>query len=146
MSDRLNEFNIMTVAKEQITDSSSNSGLLNFRITVERLIQLLDLEEEDEYGILRPTEYAFRTAMKFVVEAYDSMGNSFPKCSTGTDDQGSIRLAWQNINGDRRVRLFCPHSSDEKAYIYHQNSEEYASEDITSGAILVYWLEWFNQV
>jgi len=84
--------------------------------------------------------------MKFVVEADDSRGNSFPKWSTGTDDQSSIRLAWQNINGDRRVRLFCPPSSDEKAYIYHQNSEEYASEDITSGAILVYWLEWFNQV
>ncbi len=37
----------MTVAKEQITDSSSNSGLLNFRITVERPIQLLYLQEED---------------------------------------------------------------------------------------------------
>ncbi|MEG5161485.1 hypothetical protein QUB37_13700 [Microcoleus sp. AT3-A2] len=136
----------MTVAKEQITDSSSNSGLSNFRITVERLIELLDLEEDDEYGILRPTEYAFRTAMKLVVEAYDSMGNSFPKASTGTDDQGSIRLAWQNIKADRRVRLFCPHSSDEKAYIYHQDSDKYASENITSGAILVYWLEWFNKV
>ena len=136
----------MTVAKEQITDSSSNSGLLNFRITVEPLIQLLDLEEEDEYGILRPSEYAFRTAMKFVVEVYDSMGNSFIKCSTGTDDQGSIRLAWQNINGDRRVRLFCPHNADEKAYIYHQKSEEYGSEDITSAATLTHWLEWFNKV
>jgi len=135
----------MTVAKEQITDSSSNSGLLNFRITVEGLIELLDLEEEDEYGILRPTEYAFRTAMKLVVEAYDILGDNFPKASTATDELGSIRLAWQNVNADRRVRLFCPHSSDEKAYIYHQNSEEYASEDITSGAILVYWLEWFNE-
>jgi hypothetical protein len=48
MSDRLKEFNLMTVAKEQITDSSSNNGLFNFRITVERLIQLLDLQEEDE--------------------------------------------------------------------------------------------------
>jgi len=135
----------MTVAKEQITDSSSNSGLLNFRITVEGLIELLDLEEEDEYGILRPTEYAFRTAMKLVVEAYDILGDNFPKASTAKDELGSIRLAWQNVNADRRVRLFCPHSSDEKAYIYHQNSEEYASEDITSGAILVYWLEWFNE-
>ena len=110
----------MTIAKEQITDSISNSGLSNFRITVERLIELLDLEEEDEYGILRPTEYAFRTAMKLVVEAYDSMGNSFPKCSTGTDDQGSIRLAWENIKADCRVRLFCPSNAEEKAYIYHQ--------------------------
>jgi hypothetical protein len=82
--------------------------------------------------------------MKFVVEAYDSMGNSFPKCSTGTDDQGSIRLAWQNINGDRRVRLFCPHSSDEKAYIYHM-SGEYGSKDITSAVILVDRLKWFNE-
>jgi len=48
MSDRLKEFNLMTVAKEQITYSSSNSGLLNFRMTVERLNQLLDLQEEDE--------------------------------------------------------------------------------------------------
>ena len=69
MCDRLKEFNLITVAKEQIIDSGSNSGLLNFRITVERLIQLLGLEEEDEYGILRLTEYAFKTAMKLVVEA-----------------------------------------------------------------------------
>ncbi len=124
----------MTVAKEQITDSSSNSGLLNFRITVERPIQLLYLQEEDGQGIVKPTKYAFRKAMKFIVEAYDSMGNSFPKCSTGTDDRGSIRLAWQNINGDPRVRLFCPHSSDEKAYLYHM-SGEYGSKDITSAVI-----------
>ena len=31
----------------------------------------------------------------------------------------------QNINGDRRVRLFCPHNADEKAYIYRQKNEEY---------------------
>jgi hypothetical protein len=84
--------------------------------------------------------------MKFVVEAYDSMGNSFPKCSTGTDDQGSIKLARQNINGDRRVRSFCPHNADEKACIYHQKNEEYGSEYITSAATLVYWLEWFKKV
>ena len=85
-------FKFMTVAKEQTTNSTSNSGLSNFRITIERLIELLDLEEEDEYGILRPTEYAFRTAIKLVVEVYDRMGNSFPKCSSGTDDRGSITL------------------------------------------------------
>jgi len=82
--------------------------------------------------------------MKFVVEADDSIGNSFPKCSTGTDDQGSIRLAWQNINGDRRVRLFCPPSSDEKAYIYHM-SGGYGSKNITSAVILVDRLKWFNE-
>ncbi|MEG4808776.1 hypothetical protein QUA82_14170 [Microcoleus sp. F8-D3] len=135
----------MTVAKEQITDSSSNSGLLNFRITVERLIELLDLEEQDEYGILRPTEYAFKTAMKLVVEAYDSMGNSFPKASPGTDDRGSITLDWTSLEPELTVRLFCPHNADDKAYIYHHKSEEYGSKDITSAAILVDRLKWFNE-
>jgi hypothetical protein len=82
--------------------------------------------------------------MKFVVEAYDSMGNSFPKCSTGTDDQGSIRLAWQNINGDRAVRLVCPINADKKSYIYHMTGE-YGSKDITSAVILVDRLKWFNE-
>jgi hypothetical protein len=135
----------MTVANEKITDSS-NSGLSNFRITIERLIELLDLESEDEYGILRPTEYAFRTAMKLVVEAYDRMGNSFPKCSIGTDDRGSIRLAWQNLNSNCRVRLFFPSNAEEKAYIYHQKNQEYKSEDLISASTLVHWLEWFNKV
>ena len=135
----------MTLAKEQTTDSSSNSGLSNFRITVERLLELLNLEQEDEYEILRQSEYAFRTAMKLIVETYDILGDGFPKASTGTDDIGSIRLAWQNVNADRRVRLFCPHNADEKAYIYHQKSEEYGSEDITSAVILVDRLKWFNE-
>ncbi len=135
----------MTIAKEQITDSSNTNGLSNFRITVERLIELLDLEEEDEYGILRPTEYAFRTAMKLVVEAYDSIGNSFPKTSKILPNKkGSIWLAWENTNSDRAVRLICPINADEKSYIYHV-SGEYCSKDITSAAILVDRLKWFNE-
>lgn len=80
----------MTVANQQITDSSSTKGLSNFPVTVERLLELLYLEEEDEYGIFRPTEYAFKTAIKLIVEAYDVLGNNFPKASTSTDDSGSI--------------------------------------------------------
>jgi hypothetical protein len=113
------------------------TGLSNFRFVIESLLELLDLAQNDEYGILRPTEYAFRTAMKFVVATYDSMGDSFPRCSTGTNDQGGIRLAWQNVNADRRVRLFCPHSSDEEVYIYYQKSEVYGSETVTSVATLI---------
>ncbi|MEG4013228.1 MULTISPECIES: hypothetical protein [unclassified Microcoleus] len=134
----------MTVAKEQITDSS-NSGLSNFRITIERLIELLDLEEEDEYGILRPTEYAFRTAMKLVVEAYDSMGNSFPKASKiSPNKKGSIWLAWENTNADRTVRLISPINAGQKSYIYHVSGEN-RSKDITSAVILVDRLNWFNE-
>jgi len=138
-------FKFMTVAKEQTTNSTSNSGLSNFRITIERLIELLDLEEEDEYGILRPTEYAFRTAIKLVVEVYDRMGNSFPKCSSGTDDRGSITLDWTSLEPEYTVRLFCPFSTEQPVDIYHHTKNENLVEDIVSSSTLVYWLQWFNK-
>jgi hypothetical protein len=133
----------MTVANEQITDSSSTKGLSNFRVTIERLLELLDLEEEDEYGILRPTEYAFKTAMKLIVEAYDVLGNNFPKASTSTDDSGSITLDWTSLDRDRTVRLFCPYSAEQPVDIFHHTKDEYAVEDIVSSPTLVYWLQWF---
>ena len=135
----------MTVANQQITDSNSTKGLSNFRVTVERLLELLDLEEEDEYGILRPTEYAFKTAMKLIVEAYDILGDNFPKASTSTDDSGSITLDWTSLEPDRTVRLFCPFSAIQAVDIFHHTKDEYAVEDIVSSPTLVYWLQWFNE-
>ena len=135
----------MTVVTTPKTDTSQNNGLLNYRITAQRILELLDLEEEDEYGILRPTAYAIKTAMKLVIDSYDIMGDSFPKGSPITDDQGSIRLAWENLDSDCRVRLFCPCNAEEKAYVYHQKSDQYGSEDIINFSTLVNWLKWFNE-
>ena len=83
--------------------------------------------------------------MKLIVEAYDILGDNFPKASIATDHRGSIRLAWQNRNADCRVRLFCPSNAEGKAYIYHQKNQEYKSEEIISVSTLVHWLEWFNK-
>lgn len=83
--------------------------------------------------------------MKLVVEAYDSMGNSFPKASKiSPNKRGSIRLAWENTNADRAVRLICPINADQKSYIYHVSGES-GSKDITSAVILVDRLKWFNE-
>lgn len=135
----------MTVVTTPKTDTNQNNGLLNYRITAQRILELLDLEEEDEYGILRPTAYAIKTAMKLVIDSYDIMGDSFPKGSPSTDEQGSIRLAWENLDSDCRVRLFCPCNAEEKAYVYHQKSAHYGSEDIINFSTLVNWLKWFNE-
>ena len=135
----------MTVANDIVSGSISNSGLINFRITMQRLLELLDLEEEDDYGILRPTEYAFRTAVKLVVEAYDALGDSFAKGGTATNELGGIFLDWKNREKDCSLHLFCPSSPENTAYIYHQKSDEYGSEDVVSGLTLVHWLKWFNE-
>ena len=135
----------MTVANDIISGSISNSGLINFRITMQRLLELLDLEEEDDYGILRPTEYAFRTAVKLVVEAYDLIGENFPKASTATDDRGSITLDWTSLDPERTVRLLCPFSPEKPADIYHHTSNKYGVDDTVSAQTLVDWLQWFNR-
>ena len=74
------------------------------------------------------------------------MGKSFPKASKIIPSKkGSIWLARENTNSDGAVRLVCPINAAKKSYIYHV-SGEYGSKDITSAAILVYWLEWFKNV
>ena len=133
----------MTIAPN-ITETSPQSGLLNYRITAQRILELLELEEEDEYGILKPTEYAFRTAMKLVLGAYDSMGNSFPKASACPDEKGGIMLDWSKENLSCTIHLFCPSSPEIKAYIYHQTGEVYAGDYEVSSSRLSYWLNWFN--
>jgi hypothetical protein len=83
--------------------------------------------------------------MKLIAEAYDSIGNSFPKASKiSPNKKGNIWLAWENTNADRAVRLICPINAEQKSYIYHV-SAEYGSKDITSAVILVDRLNWFNE-
>jgi hypothetical protein len=135
----------MTVVTTRKTDTSQNNGLLNCRITVQRIFELLDLEEEDEYGILRPTAYGIKTAIKLMIDSYDIMGDRFPKGSPGTDDQGNITIEWTSLERDRTIRLFCPFNSEQSIDIYHHSStNEYAVEDIISVSSLVNWLNWFN--
>jgi len=117
-----------------------------FAVTLESLVELLELEDEDDYGVLKPTEYAYLTAMKLVLEAYKVLGSDFPKASASTDDEGGIRLSWQSREKDCRVRVFCPSSPEKKAYIYHQKGDEYGCDYEVSAPALVSWLKWFNEV
>ncbi|NER35920.1 MAG: hypothetical protein F6J93_18355 [Oscillatoria sp. SIO1A7] len=116
-----------------------------FSITLKSLVELLELEEEDDYGILRPTTYAFTSTMKLVLEAYELIGDSFPPASPCTDDEGGIRLRWTSRNPEKSVCLFCPHNPEQPADVYHSTKDDSGVEDILSVSTLVYWLQWFNE-
>ena len=113
-------------------------------ITLKRLVELLESEDEDDYGILKPSDYAFKTIINLVLEAHSLIGNSFPRASASTDYQGGIRLDWTSLESEREVCLVCPFSPERPVYIYHQTSDDHAVEDRISPSILVKWLEWFN--
>lgn len=131
--------NSMTVAQSTRPSSSP------ITVTLKRLVALLEEDETDEYGVLQPSQAAFKLAMQFVVEAYDAMGDRFPKASASTDEQGSIRLTWSKLEPECEVRLICPDCADQQAYLYHELGNDYAVEREVTVFILLQWLEWLNQ-
>ena len=115
-------------------------------VTLKRIVALLEEDETDEYGTLQPSQFAFKLAMEFVVEAYDAMGDRFPKASVSTDEQGSIRLTWSKLEPECEVRLICPGSVEQQAYLYHELGDDYAVEREVTNSILLQWLEWLDRV
>jgi hypothetical protein len=115
-------------------------------ITLKRLVALLEEDETDDYGILQPSQSAFKMAIELVVEAYEWMGDRFPKASVSTDEEGGIRLTWTKLQPECEVRLVCPASVEKPAYLYHELGESYGVEEDVSISVLVRWLEWFDRV
>lgn len=48
-------------------------------VTLKRLVALLEEDETDEYGILQPSQYAFKLVMRLVVDANARNGRFFSK-------------------------------------------------------------------
>ncbi|MDD1438027.1 hypothetical protein MEN24_17050, partial [Dolichospermum sp. ST_sed10] len=115
-------------------------------VTLKRLVALLEEDDTDEYGVLQPSQAAFKLAMGFIIEAYDVMGDRFPKASASTDEQGGIRLTWSKLEPECEVRLICPAHTDQQAYLYHELGNDYAVEREVTVSILLQWLEWLSQV
>ncbi|MEM8845330.1 MAG: hypothetical protein AAGB35_09855 [Pseudomonadota bacterium] len=129
----------MTVAQSAKPSSS------DITVTLKRLVALLEEDETDEYGILQPSQSAFKLAMGMVVDVYEAMGDSFPRASVSTDEQGSIRLTWSKQSPECEVRLVCPASAEEQLYLYHEMGDNYAVERDVTASILVQWLEWLTK-
>ncbi len=126
----------------QLTRPSSSP----ITVTLKRLVALLEEDDTDEYGVLQPSQAAFKLAMGFIIEAYDVMGDRFPKASASTDEQGGIRLTWSKLEPECEVRLICPAHTDQQAYLYHELGNDYAVEREVTVSILLQWLEWLSQV
>lgn len=129
----------MTVAQSAKPASS------DLAVTLKRLITLLEEDETDDYGILQPSQTAFKLAMRFVVEAYESLGENFPRASVSTDEKGGIRLTWSKLEPECEVRLICPAHNDQESFLYHELGGIYAVEKSATSSVLVQWLKWLNQ-
>jgi hypothetical protein len=129
-----------------IKNSSAKLPSQELQITQDRLIELLQEEEEDEYGILKPTPYAFDKAWNLTLAASQFMGISFKRASVSTDAEGGIRLTWTKQLPEAEVRLICPAEPNKQLYLYHEKDSQYDVVKDVSGFTLASWLQWLNQV
>lgn len=118
---------------------SAKPSSSDITVTLKRLIDLLEEDESDEYGILQPSQSAFKLAMLLVIEAYEVMGDSFPRASASIDEQGSIRLTWSKLESEYEVRLVCA-ANAEQPYLYLELGDTYALQRDINASILVQWL------
>jgi hypothetical protein len=113
------------------------------QITTKRLVSLLQDNDDDGEGALRPTPGAFLTAWNLIMDAYRLMTGPFPKASPGSDEEGGLRVQWSHLG--RQVRLVVPGSQQRAPYIYHEEGDDFATEGNVSGQTLAAWLCWLTK-
>jgi hypothetical protein len=112
------------------------------RYVVEELIALLEGEEHDEQGVLRPTLFAFRRTFHLIQQVGLQLREHFPRAAVSTDSEGGCRIQW--LWPKRQVRLIVPAQGDGQQYIYHQEGNNYSVEEDVSPQRLVEWLNWLQ--
>ena len=89
-------------------------------VSLSRLVDLLDDNGEDDYGVIGPTQFAFKTAFRMIEKAEKIAGGEFSS-SPSVDAEGGIRVTWRN--GDRQIKLICPSAPDLPMYVYQSSPE-----------------------
>lgn len=107
---------------------------------IKQLVELWMEEEEDEYGRLRPTKYAFDKSVQLLVDTTRELRlhEITAGCCVSTDSEGGVRLEW--IQPKASIHLVIPSDESREAYIYHEVDNEYATDNATPER-LAYWLQ-----
>ena len=107
--------------------------------TARQLVDLWKEPEEDDYGRLRPTGYAFNRSFGLLVNAAIEARpqGRIPAGCVSTDSEGGVRIEW--VCSTASVHLVVPAARDGMPYIYHEVGDDYATEDATSKR-LAHWL------
>ena len=89
-------------------------------VSLSRLVDLLEENGEDDYGMIGPTQFAFKTAFRMIQRAEKLAGGEFSS-SPSVDSEGGIRVTWRCE--DRQIKLICPSTPDVPMYIYQSSQE-----------------------
>ena len=133
-------------AVETAIDSIANANVRDLSELLQQLVRLRTSEPEDEYGVLRPTDYAFEMATQLLVDVSIELKVSFrasvPYGCASTDSAGGIRIDW--FRSDCAVNLVIPANEQQRPYIYHQLDADHAVEYEVTPERLATWLRIIN--
>ena len=98
-------------------------------VTLGRFCQLPYIEEDEDYT--RPTQYAYASALRLVLQAGDLLPGAFPPALLTTTEQGGINWYWRKP--DFSVQLTVASGPAGKDYVYvRDNEESVIEEDVTA--------------
>lgn len=98
-------------------------------VTLGRFCQLPYIEEDEDYT--RPTQYAYVSALRLVLQAGDLLPGAFPPALLTTTEQGGINWYWRKPQFS--VQLTVAGAPTGKDYIYvRDEGESVIEEDVTA--------------
>ena len=127
-------------AAPRLSVSEDFQQIAGYEVTVSRVRELLSEPETDEYGISRPTPYAYHRALQLLEGASRQARHPIPRGSASTDSEGGIRVTWTRTN--RELRLVVASSVERDSYIYYEAGDSYGVEAVSSSKDLARWVEW----
>jgi hypothetical protein len=97
--------------------------------------------ENDEYGILRPSEHAYAEACNTLIDAAivlaQRFGRQVPYGCVSTDSEGGVRIVW--MRPTKSVQVAIPRFANGVDYLYHEDGDKYDTEPLTTEG-LARWL------
>lgn len=123
------------IKQSYISDIDITEKPLGLDEMLDTLEELQLEDEQDAYGILRPSEYAIETARDLLVGALGQAGG-LPYGSVFPDGKGGLQIEW-DWHG-RQVHLGVPSQPSGRLYIYYSDGSKAQLEKKVSGLTLAH--------
>lgn len=114
----------------------------NLNAMLSELQDLMQEDDDDEYGVLRPTSHALFQSVQIFFNISSRIQQDLPYGAISSDYSGGIRIEWYGRN--KEVRLVIPSTNEQKPYIYYENESSYNIDNSISPESIVRWFNWLN--
>ncbi len=112
----------------------TSAALAGFSAVEQEMRLLLNLEEADEFGPVRPADYSIGVARKTLFQLVRAGLKVPPVREAGTDHDGALRLAWES--GPRFLELVVPRERHVAPYLYYSQGDQYnLQRDLSFGPV-----------